>query len=502
MTTYVDLLLDALRDGGDHEVLVDHDRRVSAAEAHDTVLRLANALRGHGVGKGDAVAVITGNTSDGILVWFALHLLGARLILTPFDEAAGERGTFLRRAGTDVIVYDETGAELAPEGGARLLLTVDDLLRRAATCPATRPDGCAGRDDVSTVFHTGGTTGRPKMVLHGHPYYDVMVFGADRRYFTFPPPNRFLVMTPLTHTSGQICVVVTLLSGGTVVLLDSFEPGAFIDTVRRERVSAVMLVPAMLYELLDHPDMPADGLGLARVNYGGAPASPVRLREALRRFGPVLRQTYALTEVPTIAVLPPEEHDESAPGRLASCGKPIPLVEVVLRDDGRDVAPGEVGEVCVRGSIVMTEYWKDPELTAETVRDGWFHTGDLGTFDEDGYLHLVGRRSDTIITGRRELGVYLTHIYPRLLEDVLNAVPGVRSCAAVGAPDEAYGEAAHVFVVPGPDLSADPADLRKRVVEELGPVYEPRTITYVEGLPYTPFGKVDRKALRRMIESA
>lgn len=507
---YVDRILDKARERGDREALVHGERRISYAEVGDLVLRLAAALHSRGVRKGDAVALLTGNNPDAVLAGLAVHLLGCRLVFTPPDAASRERAAFIQRADTAALIVDPRlarGSDLAAETGTRLVFSLGparighDLLAIAAALPDSRPVASAGPDDVSTVFHTGGTTGMPKMVLHRHPYYDALIFGADPRYFYFPDPYRFLVPTPVSHTSGHICVLVTLLVGGTVVLLDNFDAGAVIDAIEREGITTTIMMPAMLYELLDHPRFPEGGFPtLARLNYGGAPATQSRLREAIGRLGPILRQTYALTEAPTICVLLPEDHDESVPGRLSACGKPMPsLIEVSLRDENGDVGPGGAGEVCVRGSLLMAQYFKDPELTAHVMRDGWLHTGDVGRIDDDGYLHLVDRLNNVIITGNREAGIYAANVYTNLLNDVLAETPGVRAAAAIGLPDDLYGEAVHVACVTDPGVQVDAGELKKRAVAALGPVYEPKTVTFVAAIPYTPFGKLDKPALRRLI---
>jgi fatty-acyl-CoA synthase len=294
---------------------------------------------------------------------------------------------------------------------------------------------------------------------------------------------------------------MTLLGEGTVILLDNFDAAEVIVTIQQEQATSMWLVPPMLYDLLDHPDLPAEGFpSLARLHYGGTPINPARLRQAIRQIGPVMRQAYGMTEVSTITVMEPDEHDESIPGRLSACGRPLaPLVEVSIRDQAGEVAPGEVGEVCARGPLVMAEYWKDPEVTAESLRDGWMHTGDLGRFDDDGFLHLVDRVRDMIITGRVEAGIYATNVYSNLLEDVVTRQPGVRAAAAVGLPDPRYGESVHVVCAVDPGANVDMAELKRRVVDELGPVYEPQSVLLVAALPRTAMGKIDKKALRRML---
>jgi fatty-acyl-CoA synthase len=285
-----------------------------------------------------------------------------------------------------------------------------------------------------------------------------------------------------------------------VLLMDAFDAGEAIAIMQREHATSLGVVPPMMLEILDHPSFPDGGFpDLVRVHYGGAPTTPARIRQALERFGPVLRQAYGLTEIPVIAFLEPADHDPEIPGRLASCGKPLPFLadraEISLRDEsGREVAQGEIGEVCVQGPLVMAEYLGDPELTAQAMADGWLHTGDLGFFDAEGYLHLVDRLKDVIVTGQTS-----DNVFSALLEDVLTRVPGVLGAAVVGLPDEAWGEAVHVACVLDGKTAVDPAELRKLAVEELGPLYEPKSVRFVDALPWTSIGKIDKKAVREML---
>lgn len=477
------------------------------------VLQFAQALRSEGLVKGDTVAVFAGNRAEAVLTQLAVHLIGCRLVFAPAELSPAERGMFLKRAETRAYVFDpadHNAAQTAVQARPPLVYSLGpaeigtDLLRLAAQMPASRPGDRAGICDISTLFYTGGSTGRPKMVLHRHSYYNGPLYAAERVKAKMPGPCRFLVCSTVSHTTGHVCLMMALLAEGTVILHEGFDPAQVIATIQRERVTSVCLFPAMLYDLLDHPDLPAEGFpSLARVYCGGGPINPVRLQEAIHRFGPVIRHAYAMTEVPTITVMEPHEFDASIPGRLTACGRPVgSLVEVSVRDQAGPVMPGQVGEVCVRSPLVMAEYWKDPEATAEALRDGWMHTGDLGRFDEDGFLHLVDRIRDMIITGRVEAGIYAANVYSNLLEDVATRQPGVRAAAAVGMPDPRYGESVHLVATVDPGAGVDIAELKKRVTDELGPVYEPQTVLLVETLPTTAIGKIDKKALRRMLAEA
>ncbi|MYT26960.1 AMP-binding protein, partial [Streptomyces sp. SID7760] len=283
-----------------------------------------------------------------------------------------------------------------------------------------------------------------------------------------------------------------LRDGGTVVLLEGFEAGAVLAAVERERVSHMFLLPPLLYHLMDHPDIDrTDTSSLRMLTYGGCASSPARLAAAVRRFGPVLNQFYGQNEAGGISVLPPEDHDPRRPELLRTAGKVIEGVEVVIRDaEGRSLPAGERGEICVRSPHVMKGYWKQPELTAEVLRDGWLHTGDIGFVDRDGYLTIVDRLKDMIV-------VVGGHVYTAELEDVLNSHPHVLHSAVFGVPDAQRTERVHAVVVRAPGREVGEEELCALVRERKGAMYEPASIAFADALPLTDAGKPDKKLLRR-----
>jgi fatty-acyl-CoA synthase len=508
--TYIDRLLEIFDTFDEREALVCGQLRFSYRQTRRLILQFAQALISEGLGKGHSVAVFAGNRPEAVVTQLAVHLIGCRLVFAPAELSATERAMFIRRAETNAYVFDPAdhdAAQTAAAAGLRRVYSLGpadigaDLLRLAEHMPARMPSERATTADVSTLFYTGGSTGRPKMVLHHHPYYDGPIYSGGRIKERVPRPCRFLLCSTVSHTTGHVCYLMGLLAEGTVILHEGFDPAEVIATIQREQVTNVCLFPPMLYDLLDHPDFPAEGFpSLSRVYCGGGPMNPARLQEAIARFGPVIRQAYGMTEASTIAVMEPHEFDASIPGRLSACGRPVSsLVEVSVRDQDGEVMPGQVGEVCVRGQLVMTGYWKDPDATKEALRDGWLHTGDLGRFDDDGFLHLVDRIRDMIITGRAEAGVYAANIYSNLLEDVATRQPGVRAAAAVGMPDPRYGESVHLVCTVDPGMDVDIPELKKRVIDELGLLYEPQSVLLVATMPKTAIGKVDKKVLRRML---
>ena len=274
-------------------------------------------------------------------------------------------------------------------------------------------------------------------------------------------------------------------------LVRKFDPGEIMRIIARERISLSFIVPTMLYMLLDQPDLDRHDLSsLSYVFYGAAPASPTRLIEAVERIGPVFAQGYGQTECYPISVLRREDHDPTAPERLLSCGMPVSTCEVRLLDpDGQEVAPGEPGEICARTPASMDGYWKMPELTAETLAGGWVHTGDIARQDERGYLYIVDRKKDLIITGG-------FNIYPREVEDALAQHASVGQAAVVGIPDDHWGEAVVAAVVARPGHQPDRAHLMAHVKACKGSIATPKMITVMDSLPMTSLGKIDKVALR------
>jgi fatty-acyl-CoA synthase len=248
----------------------------------------------------------------------------------------------------------------------------------------------------------------------------------------------------------------------------------------------------MIYVLLDHEQLAkADLSSLETVIYGASPMSPARMLEALDSIGPVFMQLFGQTECPnTITALFKHDHDPSRPELLASCGQPLTGNDVrLIGDDGKEVEQGETGELCVRGPLVMQGYWKLPDVTSETLRDGWLHTGDMARADENGYLFIVDRAKDMIISGG-------FNVFPREIEDILNAHKAVALSCVIGIPDEKWGEAVLAIVVckDGSDVSGE--ELISLVREQKGAVYAPKSITMVDSIPLTGLGKPDKKAVR------
>jgi acyl-CoA synthetase (AMP-forming)/AMP-acid ligase II len=305
----------------------------------------------------------------------------------------------------------------------------------------------------------------------------------------------YLALAPLTHAAGVLCFPVLAL-GGSVVVLPAPDLGEFLRLIPYHRVTHAFLPPTLIYMLLAHPALgDADLSSLQCLWYGAAPMAPDRLAEAITRIGPVLGQLFGQSEAPMmISTLPPAEHlhaDGSlARERFASAGRPAPLVTVaVMSESGALLPTGERGEVVVRSSLVMAGYHKDPDATAEVSRFGWHHTGDIGYLDDDGYLYLVDRAKDMIISGG-------FNVYSAEVERALLAHPGVRDCAVIGLPDEKWGERVVAVVEPKPDAVLTGPELQAFVKQRIGSVKAPKQVELWAELPRSKIGKVVKPEIK------
>jgi fatty-acyl-CoA synthase len=349
-------------------------------------------------------------------------------------------------------------------------------------------------DHIGGLTYTGGTTGKPKGVIGTVQSISTMTT-IQLAEWEWPERPRFLMCTPLSH-AGAAFFVPTIVKGGEMIVLPKFDPAEVLRAIEEKRITATMLVPSMLYALMDHPDSRTRDLSsLETVYYGASAINPVRLREAIDRFGPIFAQYYGQSEAPmVITYLAKGDHDDK---RLTSCGRPTLFARTaLLGQDGKPVPQGEVGEICVSGPLLCGGYWNLPDATAETFHDGWMHTGDLAREDEDGFWYIVDRTKDMIVTGG-------FNVFPREVEDVVAEHPSVAQVCVIGTPDEKWGEAVTAVVVLRPDAPSDEeavarmtSEIRAAVKERKGAVQSPKQVIVVESVPVTALGKPDKKSVR------
>ena len=469
------------------------DGQLTCAQAVDLIGRYQHVFSADGLRRGHRVALLSANRAEAWCAAVAAQASGmATSWLHPLNSVADQRHQ-LTDADIDALIVDERhhgarGAELAESVGRMWSLapspdTPD--LHSAATAVGSSPARNVARpEDVAAIAYTGGTTGGPKGVIRRHPAAVAVSATATLADFELPVRPRYLAVAPISHVGGTK-VLPVLSRGGTVYLAPGFAPDEVLRVLARERISMTLLVPTMIYALLDHPDLErTDTSSLELLLYGAAPMARSRLTEGLERLGPVFSQLYGQTECYPISLLRRADHAD--PDLLSSCGAPVTTCSVRLLDEEhQDVPPGEIGEISVRSPAAMDEYWKAPD----TRVDGWLRTGDMARADDRGFLHLADRKKDMIISGG-------FNVYPREVEDALAAHPDVAAAAVFGVPDERWGEAVTAVVVLRPGAGTAVEALLAHVRTLKGPVQTPKNLQFVAALPVTALGKVDKKALR------
>ncbi|MEV5964831.1 AMP-binding protein [Kribbella sp. NPDC051952] len=491
LPNYVPRVLALFQNFADRLAVVRGARRITYAELTADVFRIAAALRDEGIRPGSRVLVMAANCFDAPALQLALHLHGCRVLWSAPVTSRREIDRFAALADADAFVYDadtDLGRELAASLAPMPTYRIGDLFGDGA--PYVIDPAVPAPD---SVLQTSGTTGDPKLVHHTQAFYEQILELAEAFVANGFPLLRHYSGSPLWLASGQITSFVNLFTGGVLFLTDTWSPEEFYRIVPAERITSTFVTPPMLYELLDHPGGEnVDCTSIFMLNVGAGPATPARLRQAIARFGPVLRIVYGLSEAVVVTALPGLTEDPLHPERLASAGTSYGDVRLEIRDDdGKVLDSGQTGEVWVRSKLTFAGYLGKPELTAETLVDGWLRTRDLGYLDDDGYLFLVDRVHDMILTRRRSWGVFC-----RPIEDVLASHPAVRTAAVIGVPDPVIGEAVHAFVVTRTRVSA--AELQQLVTTELNELWAPAVIDFVDELPLTRIAKVDKLALRKL----
>ncbi|MGW5466069.1 class I adenylate-forming enzyme family protein [Streptomyces sp. NPDC003996] len=457
----------------------DERHRLTYAEFAAWVEAAAEQFAEHGVGRGSVVGIMLPNRVELLVAMVAAWRIGAAA--TPINPMFTVNEADYQIQDADAALVVNAGPD-APDGG-RPALAVDALRREPK---GTLPPAATRSDELALLVYTSGTTGRPKGVMLDHANLEAMSsMMADTMRLT--SADHCLLFLPLFHVNA-ICVsfLAPMRSGGQLSVLRRFTVEGFLDAVERLRPTYFSGVPTVYAMLLAQP-READFSSVRFAVCGAAPASKELLRSAEERFGFVLAEGYGLTECTCAAT----SNRWDGVRKAGTVGPALPGQRVeIMAPDGRILPRGERGEVVVQGPNVMRGYLNRPDATAETLRDGWLHTGDVGVLDEDGYLRIVDRIKDVIIRGGE-------NIYPKEIETVLLAHPGVMEAAVIGAPDEKFGEVPFAYLsrYPGADLDVD--DLLKRCQDQLTRFKVPVGVRVLEALPKNPIGKIDKPALRR-----
>ncbi|CUR58988.1 putative long-chain-fatty-acid--CoA ligase [metagenome] len=504
--------------GPDRACLTTDGETMTYAEVQDLSGRVAGALSASGVGVGEKVAILSANDPVAFSCVFGISRAAAVWCpINPRNEASENR-ELLDLFDCVALIFQGGFAPLVDSIRERLpqvhtLVCLDADLDWALSWEEFLARGDASEvgplsevepgqtttppDDVAMIVGTGGTTGTPKGVMLTGRNLETMT-ALTLMGYPFEGRPTYLALAPLTHAAGVLCFPVLAL-GGEVVIMRSPDVAGFLELVEHHRVTHTFLPPTLIYMVLGHPALETTDLSsLQCFWYGAAPMSAARLEEALGRIGPVMAQLFGQTEAPMmISMMPPADHfrpDGSIHReRLSSAGRPAPLVTVAILDsDGGQAATGERGEIGIRSSLVMAGYYKNPDATAEASAHGWHHTADIGYLDEDGFLFIVDRAKDMIITGG--FNVYSTEVEQALMQH-----PDVQDCAVIGLPDDKWGERVVAVLQPQAGRAVDPVALKEFVKSRIGSVKTPKQIEVWPDLPRSKVGKVLKTEIKSQL---
>jgi long-chain acyl-CoA synthetase len=493
MLTFADPLIRAEQCFGDSLAVVDGARRLSFRELVDRCRRQPGAI--HQITqRRDCLAVLAANSHRLLELYLATPAAGRMIVPLNTRLALPELAYAVKDSGARILVTDRSAEELGELSGLvdRVVRLGDDYEEWIEGAPAATLGAEVGEDDLAGLFYTGGTTGEAKgvMLTHRNKLADTLHLETCVR---LTQDDRWLVISPMHHASGTFHALLCVWLGARQIVIPGFDAGTVLDLIEEEGATIVFGVPAMLSALVEEQLVrPRDTSSLRLMGYGAAPASSSLLARFHEQFPTTeLVSMYGATELAPMGTA--LEHMERYIGtdRVRSAGRALAGVRIRIVDpDDNELAAGEIGEVIARGPNVMRGYWNKPEQTASVLRDGWYHTGDLGFLDDEGCLHLVDRAKDMIVSGGE-------NVYSTEVEEGIYRHPDVLECAVFGIPDDYWGEAVHAVVIPREGSTLDEATLRSHCREHLAGYKIPKIIEVrSEALPRTAAGKVLKRELR------
>lgn len=484
-----------------------HGRVTRWAEFYDQVTRIGGALRALGIQPGDSVGVLAFNSDRNMKMFFAPFFADAVMVQFNFRWAPREFDMAVEDSDPRILFVDrphlEEGRRLRDKfPSIRHLVLMDDPGEEADVLQfddlAQHPDPSTvsnrGDNDVAALFFTGGTTGRSKVVMLSHQNLFINAMGAAGSY-NLPPHQRFLQSAPIFHLAAGSRVYTLTYNASHAILMDHFEPKEALALIEREQVNDALLVPTMVNMIFNHPEFDQFDLSsVVRISYGAAPMPEPLLRQVMKTLpGVEFYQGYGMTECsPVVCILKPEAHDPDGPlaGKLASIGTPVDHCKVIVADeDGNEVPRGTVGEIRVQGPNVMLGYRGQPELTEAALGSGWYRTGDGAYMDEDGYVFLVDRIKDMIITGGE-------NVFSNEVESIIYEHPAVRECAVIGLKDEKWGETVHAVISLKPGQSVAERDLIDFCRDRIAHYKCPKSVEIIDALPMSGANKILKSELR------
>ncbi|MCW3839859.1 long-chain fatty acid--CoA ligase [Micromonospora yasonensis] len=495
----------AVQQSPDRLLTIFGDRTRTVAESAGRVARFAGALRALGVQRGDRVGILALNSDRYHEFLLAVPWADAVVNLVNIRWSRSEVAYSLVDCGTNVLLVDDMFAAAVPalrEKAPNLATVIfcgdgetpDGMLNSEDLIAAHEPveDARRGGDDLYGVFYTGGTTGHPKGVMLSHRSMLTSAMGTLATLDAISRGGNLLHAAPMFHVADVAVWIMGMLTGSTHVIVPAFTPAGVVNAILRHRVTDALLVPTMIQLLADSPEAAeADLTTVRRLIYGASPISEAVLQRARRKLAnTAFTQAYGMTEVaPVATLLTPADHDDPVLARSGGRAAAHSEVRIVDAEDN-EVPRGVVGEIIVRGDHVMQGYWNRPEETAAALRGGWMHTGDGGYMDERGYVFVVDRIKDMIITGGE-------NVYSAEVENALANHPVVQQCAVIGVPDDNWGERVHAVVVLIPGATVSPEELRDFCRDRIANYKLPRSVSFVEALPVSGAGKILKRELRK-----
>lgn len=505
-----DFIARALVQYPDNEVVIFQNTRLTMRQLVERIYRVSNALINLGLKKGDRVGVLLNNCHQSVEAFYGIACAG--LVLVPMNarNSADEHLYMLDNAEIKAVITERVFADMMASvisksatvdhlisiGGGSNSGDIIDYEEKLTKMSPEEPAVEISDDDINSLRYTSGTTGKPKGVIHDHRAATTSLFNIlTNTSFSINEDDVVALMGPVTHASGAM-ILPFLVRGAKVVILPGFDLKTLFPLIEKEKITTLYMVPTMIVMMLADPDLKKYDLSsLKTIRYGASPIPPDILRQAIEKFGNIFIQGYGLTEgLMPLTILSKKEHfldgTERSLKLLTSVGRESLVARVrIMDDDGNVLSPDQVGEIVVQSDQNMKGYWKNPEATEEALRGGWLHTRDMGYIDAEGYIYLVDRKEDMIISGG-------FNIYPKEVEDVLYTHAAVLEAAVFGVPDDTWGESVRAAVTLKPGMTVTPEELIDHCKKHLASYKKPKAIDFIEIMPKSLAGKILRKDLK------
>ncbi|WP_374723178.1 class I adenylate-forming enzyme family protein [Peribacillus tepidiphilus] len=514
MTNHLDLwgmFKRVLLENKNKDAVIFNNQTLSYGDLYYASNRFANALYNHDVKENTRVALVMSNCKEYVIAFLAIMQTGATLV--PLNDRLGQKeiNHIIESSGAELAIVDEGFIEIIEKTKriAPSLKTIVAITEKnndpqnfinweafQGNMPDTEIHRTPSVNEIGLILYTGGTTGLPKGVVHPRSNL-ISNYLSHIIELELEETDKILLTSPLPHSAGFI-LAAGLLKGATHYIEKKFDPQVVLERMDKDQITTTFMVPTMIYRVMDYFMDCKEAFNinsLRTIVYGAAPITEERLKTGLELFGPVFMQLYGQSEAPNfITKLKKSDHifsgNHKENKRLRSCGQPVLMSEVKIVDDnGIEVPRGKPGEIIAKTPYNMTGYYQNPEQSNKTLKDGWLYTGDLAYMDENDYIYLLDRKKDIVITGG--LNVYTTEV-----ENAIQNHPGVSQVAVIGLPHSDWGEAITAFIV-RKNESVSAESILEHCRNELSSYKRPKKIEFIDSIPLTPYGKIDKKALRK-----